>query len=412
MAKFSRRQLLLAGSAAGLASFVHNQGLRYPRLGFEPENPESKIISATAQIELEDCIYTKQNDPITLRAIAPEPQISVNFKRRTELRIIISNVAENAELRVNGIGVDSVEEEIDGISRRLTVRSDSNKYAKLSWQLPNRDAFKFAIIGDTGGGTELDWCLARAHKLGALFLLHLGDFNYTNKDAPPELRSDEYELSIQAFWNSPLPVYISIGNHDFNQNGLVYKRFLNELGPMNHAFELGGTRFINIDTAADFFPANAGNRGKLAQQLHQSEKRYDDQLFFTHKPIQDPRVGQDHSINEREINWLKEQMSSIGCSTLFNGHVHHSDERDLEGIHQWTVGEGLGHEDLVHRKQVSKLVVGKVERGKKVSYSWHALDMPWALHQSHTHETKLINHQRMEQLEWYKAMIQHQSIDT
>ena len=413
MPNFSRRQLLLAGSSLGLGTFVFKQGLRYPRMGFEPENPATKVVATLAQLDLNDCVYTGRQEPITIRAFAPEPKIGINFKRGGTLRIDINNIASNAQLQIDGLGIKSVDEEVLGITRQLTIRANSNKKVDLAWHLPNNDAFKFAVIGDTGGGSELEWCLLRAQELEAQFLLHLGDFNYTNKDVSPANRSDEYELSIQKFRHSPLPVYISIGNHDFNQSGLVYQRFLNELGPMNHAFELGGTRFINMDTAADFFPAGSGNRGNLAHQLVHSKAIYDDQLFFTHKPMQDPREGKDHGIGSAsEIKWLREQMKNLNCSTLFNGHVHQSDERDLEGIYQWTVGEGLGHEDLVHKRRISRLVVGQVERGKKINYTWHSLDMPWALHQSHTHETKLLKHQRLEQLEWYKTMLNRQSIAT
>jgi len=412
MPNFSRRQLLLAGTTLGLGTYTIRQGLRYPRLGLEPENPPTHIISTAAQFDLSDCIYTGQDAPVTIRAIAPEPQIKIKFTRGGELSLAINNIATNAKLSINGQGINTVDEQIEGISRQLLIRADGTKEVTLNWRLPNRDAFQFAVIGDTGGGHELDWCLTRAYKLNAQFLLHLGDFNYTNKDAAPDKRVDEYELSIQKFKQSPLPVYISIGNHDFNQNGLVYQRFLNELGPMNHAFELGGTRFINIDTAADFFPAGSGNRGQLVHQLRLTEQDYDDQLVFTHKPIQDPRPNEDHGISQGEINWLREQMGKLGCNTLFNGHVHHSDERDLEGIHQWTVGEGLGHEDIVHKRRVSKIIIGDVQRGDKVRYSWQALEMPWALHLSHTHETKLLKHQRLEQLEWYKALLKRHSIDT
>jgi len=413
MPNFSRRQLLLAGSSLGFGTFVFKQGLRYPRMGFEPENPATKVVSTLVQLELKDCVYTGQNEPIDIRAIAPEPQIRINFKRGGALRIMLNNIANNAELQINGLGIKSVEEKIEGISRELTIKAESTKQVDLGWRLPNRDAFKFAVIGDTGGGSELEWCLQRAQKLEAQFLLHLGDFNYTNKDVLPDNRSDEYELSIQKFRHAPLPVYISIGNHDFNQSGLVYQRFLNELGPMNHAFELGGIRFINMDTAADFFPAGSGNRGKLADLLARSKQAYDDQLFFTHKPMEDPREGEDHGIGSAsEIKWLRKQMSILNCNTLFNGHVHQSDERDLNGIRQLTVGEGLGHEDIVHKQQVSKLIVGQVERGNKVNYTWHSLDMPWSLHQSHTHETKLLKHQRLEQLEWYKAMLNRHMIAT
>ncbi len=409
MTNLSRRQLLLVGSVISGGVLVYRQGLRYPRFGLEPQNPSTKIVSTLAELDLEDCIFTGDHEPISVRAIAPEPRLNVSFKAAGKIRLSLNNIASNAELNIEGSGFSVEDEDINGISREVCVKATGATQANLLWRLPNRDGFKFAIIGDTGGGTELDWCLSRAHKLGAQFLLHLGDFNYTDKDASPDNRDDEYELAIQKFHRSPLPVYICIGNHDFNQSGLVYERFINELGPMNNAFELGGTRFINMDTGADFFPASGGNRGELARLLGASETAFDDQLLFTHKPMQDPREGKDHVIGSAsEINWLREQMDLLGCNTLFNGHVHHSDEQDLQGIHQWTAGEGLGHEDLVHKRRVSKLVIGRVERGKKVVYSWQALDMPWSLHQSHTHETKLLKYQRLEQLEWYKEFLKDQ----
>ena len=137
MPNFSRRQLLLAGSTIGLGSFVFSQGLRYPRMGFEPENPASKIVSALAQLELSDCVYTGQHKPISIRAIAPEPKIAIDFKRSGNLRIELNNIASNAELKIDGVDIKSVDENVNGITRELTIQVGGAKHVCLLYTSPS-----------------------------------------------------------------------------------------------------------------------------------------------------------------------------------------------------------------------------------------------------------------------------------
>ena len=114
---------------------------------------------------------------------------------------------------------------------------------------------------------------------------------------------------------------------------------------MNNAFLVNGVRLVNLDTGADFFPAQSGNRGKLLNSLSKTPNQ---QIAFTHRPLKDPRPHDDHEIGGiNEIAWLIEALKATGGSYFLNGHVHHSAEFDIEGIRQYTVGEGLAHEDLV-----------------------------------------------------------------
>ena len=79
------------------------------------------------------------------------------------------------------------------------------KELRLHWQVPFADSYRFAAIGDTGGGRELDWTMQQAHQLGAQFLLLLGDLYYQPGD----------DLNvIQNLSRSPVPVYAAYGNHD------------------------------------------------------------------------------------------------------------------------------------------------------------------------------------------------------
>lgn len=395
MTRFTRRSFLIAGAIKGTCIYAYQRGLRYPRLSLETGRPTQRIKTSNAGLELSDAIVTCLKRQINLRAIAPEPAIDIKLQKG-KLKFSLNNVAKNATLIIEGQGIKSVDEQTNGITRTVAIESTTTQRLKLRWHLPVEDGLDFALLGDTGGGDELTWGLTKAHQLGAQFLLHLGDFNYGN---------NEYDLAINAFKESPIPVYVSIGNHDFNDDGLIFQRFLDEIGPMNHAFELAGTQFINIDTAADFLPVGGGNRGDLFASLNDDQNDYSDRLFFSHRPLKDPRPHDDHDAGQpNEIDWLANAIAELGANTLVTGHVHHSSELDYKGIHQWTVGEGLGHEDIIQQKQVAKILLGRVEPGKKVAYRWADLGMPWASHTSYTHEKKLRIASRKRQLEWFNQL--------
>ena len=299
-------------------------------------------------------------------------------------------------MHIDGQSPSSINEQIDGLIRTIAIQTNGETEFSLHWRLKVENGFEFAVIGDTGGGSELNWALKRAKELNAQFLLHLGDFNYSD---------GEYQAAIEEFNQSPIPTYITIGNHDFHDNGLIYQRFLNELGPMNHAFELAGTRFINLDTAADFFPMNSGHRGKLIETLSQQKKFNGEQVFFSHRPLKDPRPHDDHEIGGiNEIEWLSNSINDLGGKHYLHGHVHHSAEIDFNGLKQLSVGEGLGHEDLVRQKQVAKLLLTKVEPAMPLAHRWVDLNMPWKLHQNPTHALKLKLDGRQEQLKWFNTL--------
>ncbi|MFT6408464.1 MAG: putative phosphodiesterase [Arenicella sp.] len=316
------------------------------------------------------------------------------------------NVASNANLEVNQNRAyqgtlkqlqATIEQQVEGTQRRIRIESNVEQNIRLRWTVPTTDGFEFAVMGDTGGGTELAWTLKRAHELGAQFLLHLGDFNYTE---------GEYDSAIEQFNHAKLPCYVTIGNHDFHDNGLIYDKFLQQIGPMNHAFELAGARFLNVDTAADFWPKQSGQRGKLFRDLAAEKPFSGEQILFTHRPLKDPRPHDDHEVGGiGEIDWLAAQSRELGISTILNGHVHHSAELDFQGLRQLTVGEGLGHENLVLQKPVAKIMMAKVEPGKKLEHRWEDLNMPWSEHQSPTHLVKLSRDRRVKQLQWYRAML-------
>ena len=323
---------------------MQQRGLRYPRLSFEHRALADQVALDNTTLSMQQMIYVRSQSSVpTFRAIAPEPTLQLNAQNGGKTTFNVNNIAVNALLEVNGDTSVTVHESIDGITRHVDVQLAAQQNIELRWRLPNQDGLTFAVIGDTGADLELQWVLQRCSELGVQFLLHLGDFNYIE---------GEYDRAIELFNSAPLPCYVSIGNHDFNDSGLVYQQFLDQIGPMNHAFNFAGARFVNLDSAADFFPASSGRRGELFKQLAEDASIYSDQVFFTHRPFKDPRPGKDHVIGGvNEIDWLHSQIQSLQGETLLTGHVHKSAEMDVRGIRQWVAGEGLGYEDIVAQKK-------------------------------------------------------------
>lgn len=372
----TRRKILqsVAIAGLGLAGYSMHRGVRLPTLHWGPSELKNRFkISANVKARGSDLIATstQAGQDASFRAFAPEPTLNIDFSSSSEITVGINNIASDARLRNPAAGT-SVTEEIDGINRVLKVRGKAQQSSELSWELPKLKQYSFASIGDTGGGHELAWCLQRAHALGARFLLHLGDFNYQPGD---------YQRSIDLFKNSAIPVYVSIGNHDFHTRGAIYGNFLNEIGPLNNSFSIGQTRYVNIDTAANILPYGAGQRGDIVSGLAK-DSRFVDTVAFTHRPLHDPLTDSDHDLgSEGERDWLVNHLKQAKVKTLLSGHIHIYDRSDFNGIDNIIAGQGLGHQDLiVDDISHSKMIIGSVDAQGRVSYETASLSMPMEMH--------------------------------
>lgn len=369
-------QLLLAGGT-GFSAYSYWRGIRFPTLGLEPAGLASELELNDTNIKLLDMFQTgggqephQDNIDATFRAFSPEPHMQLNARKNKQLTIKINNLANDASLESSSS--TGVHEQVNGTSRIIEISLADDETLSLHWRLPPLQTYSFAAIGDSGGADELAWCIQRAHQLGARFLLHLGDFNYQPGD---------YRNAIKLFNNAPLPCYVSIGNHDFNESGLVYQQFLSEIGPFNHQFSIGNTRYVNLDTAVSFLPYSGGHRGKLMEVLIRDKNLYTDTVAFTHRPLHDPQDDSDHDIgSEGERDWLVENLTRANIKTLLSGHIHIFDRSVVHGIDNIIVGQGLGHQDLIVNADHSKMALGKVDSGGRVSYEIVPLAMPMEMH--------------------------------
>ena len=387
-----RRKFLIAASIVGasLGAYSYKRGVRFPTLSYEPKKLTNLFqfdgySARTKELIVSDSVGSSK---LRTRAYAPEPELVIQAQRDIRLDLKVNNVS--AEAKLLGIENFNVEESAEGITRHLIVSLSAGDRIHLKWTLAALNDYSFAVIGDTGGDKELKWCIQRAADLGARFLLHLGDFNYQEGD---------YPRAIKLFNSAAIPCYVSIGNHDHHDSGLLHSKFRKEIGPLNNAFAIGKTRFVNIDTAANILPYGAGHRGELLHSLIADTGQYADTVAFTHRPIHDPVRDSDHDIGSLgERDWLIEALKKIGVTTLLSGHVHIYNRGTFHGLENIIAGQGLGHQDLIANQDYSKMVIGSVNATGKVSYDTAALAMPMSLH---CHPRSDVVKQNLKQFEHY-----------
>ena len=372
---FIKYGIYIGGTIAGTAAWV--RGVRYPGLQFEPVDIQTAHRVNDAVWRSDDAFPLDVGSTLsTWRAYSPEPKVVIMGSGEFEFQI--NNIHPQATLQPVGDGI-VVDENRNGLSRRVRGTLGSSPLA-LEWRFPNAKNYRFAAIGDTGGDEELRWVLARSEQLGASFLLHLGDFNY---------QAGDYDRAQAAFDEAAIPTYITFGNHDYRAPGEknLIDVFTRRLGPLNHAFTLGGIEFINLDTAANTLPFSAGNRGRLLNQLSASRPGVRQRIAFYHRPLIDPRDkpegGSAHDIGGLgEGRWLHQRLRKLGVDTALNGHIHMKLEFDDEGLFTYISGQGLAHADVINKKRrpMAQILLGDVTPNESTNFQWAALEMPLLAH--------------------------------
>jgi len=338
--RWSWRAKILLALALGVGGFLGLGffwfGLRLPPLQWEPSTRATQMESPDGSffVEASGATFVEADgNTLVFRAATPTPLLIVTSKEKTTAKVVLQNIHPDA--LPGPVGPTHVE----GLTRFYEFESEAGLGFLIQPRFDiERRSFRFAAIGDTGGGVALDNALHRAADLGADFLLHLGDIRYAEGDIP---------LAAKALNAAAIPTYVAIGNHDFHDGlDFVHKRFVALIGPRNSYFDLGGVRFVNLDTAADTWPASGGMRGDLMEELLASGyEPAKDLIVFTHRPLKDPRpgAGEDgHSIGHGgEVEWLRDGFKRLGVDALLHGHIHETHVDELDGIPVFVMGNGL-----------------------------------------------------------------------
>lgn len=359
---------LSLGGFLGLGWFAF--GLRLPPLQWEPATRATQRESSNGEVfvEAQGAYFVEDRDgTLVFRAFVPEPTLIVQAKRATEARVVVQNLSPLLESGPVAAAT------VQGLERSYVFPIQEGVGLLIQPRFPEeKAAFRFAAIGDTGGEKELQVAIDRAQALGADFLLHLGDIEY---------QEGALGRAARILNDASIPTYVAIGNHDFHDGlRLVHRDFTELLGPRNAVFSLGGVQFLNLDTAADTYPAASGERGRLISRLLEKEvDRSGTTVVFTHRPLKDPRLASPdedgHNVgSEGERNWLASVFSELGVDLLLHGHIHQSFAYETAGIPSYIVGNGLGFVEMDTSREEPSLLIGEWSIAKPtVQCRWETL---------------------------------------
>src|SRR5690606_4970901 len=189
-----KRRDLVRGIAAATGVFAAAgavnalvSGVRFPVLQAEPDARARRMRLLEPDVDIAlDHAYIQEASrrdgalQLVLRAFGPTPAMTVVAAAPAVIDVTWRNIPVRAELQAPDVRIAG-EQGATAVNRRLALEVPAGRH-RVGFRVPFADEFAFSVIGDSGGGSELAWCLERAGHLGADFMLHTGDFYYSAGD--------------------------------------------------------------------------------------------------------------------------------------------------------------------------------------------------------------------------------------
>lgn len=194
---------------------------------------------------------------------------------------------------------------------------------------------RFAVIGDVQRAyDEAAVAVARLNELqGLAFVVQVGDFTDLG-------RSAEFERMAGIFARLEAPWFAVIGNHDLlGDGGAIFDRLL---GPRNHDFTLGRTRFVFLDTNSREYGFGRGvpDLTWLEERLAPGDD-HDRRVVFSHVPP----TSSDFDPALREP--FHELLEEAEVAVSFHGHEHRYEDGEREGVRYVIADSALNRSFLV-----------------------------------------------------------------
>jgi len=200
--------------------------------------------------------------------------------------------------------------------------------------LPNApDSLKFAIIGDSGTGSDSQYAIARQliasrAKFPYEFVLIMGD-NLFSGSGPKDFQK-KFEEPYKPLLDSGLKFYAALGNHD-NPNERFYK-----------SFNMSGERFYTFKPKANvrFFALDSNYLDPkrlewLKKELSSSGSDW--KICFFHHPLYSS--GGTHGSDTQLRTLLEPLFLKYGVDVVFAGHEHFYERiKPQKGIYYFTSG--------------------------------------------------------------------------
>lgn len=197
-----------------------------------------------------------------------------------------------------------------------------------------KDSVKFAIIGDTGSGTDKQQqiadMMARYRTVFPFeFVLMMGDNLYGEEDSKDYVK--KFESVYKVLLDAKLKFYATLGNHD-EANQRLYEHF-NMDGKEYYSFKKGN---------ATFYALNSNYMDKKQVEWLENELSKNNSewkiCFFHHPPYSS---GKAHGPDKQLREVIEPIFVKHGVKVVFSGHEHFYERlKPQKGIYYFISGAG------------------------------------------------------------------------
>jgi 3',5'-cyclic AMP phosphodiesterase CpdA len=177
-----------------------------------------------------------------------------------------------------------------------------------------REAFRFAVFGDSGSGKTAQYQLAKLiEKYAVDMILHTGDVVYF--DGEDKHYREKFYLPYRTLLDR-IPIFPVMGNHDYEtQKGQPWlDNFFLPEAERFYSFDYGNAHF----TALDSNRINAATARWLEQDLAKTEQTW--KFVFFHEPPFSNKEDRTGSAGARNL-WLP-LFAKYKVDIVFSGHDH------------------------------------------------------------------------------------------
>jgi predicted phosphodiesterase len=195
-----------------------------------------------------------------------------------------------------------------------------------------KDAVLFAIIGDSGTGTQSQFDvgkqLANARATFPFeFVIMLGD-NIYGSERPQDF-AQKFEQPYKTLLDAKVPFYAALGNHD-DPTQRFYKPF-NMNGERYYTFTKGNARFFVLDSNY----MDQKQLKWLEDELARSNDRW--KIAYFHHPLYSS--GGRHGSESDLRTQIEPLFIKYGVDVVFAGHEHFYERiKPQKGIYYFTAG--------------------------------------------------------------------------
>jgi hypothetical protein len=222
-----------------------------------------------------------------------------------------------------------------GVSLENGQSQSAPANGKLQVHLPmKKDSVRFAIIGDTGTGSnaqqQLADILAQYRATYPFeFVLMMGDNLYGGEN--PKDYDQKFEIIYKKLLDDKVKFYATLGNHD-KSNQRFYDHF-NMNGKEYYSFKKGKAHFLSLNS-------NYMDERQLKwinDELSKSDATW--KICFFHHPLYSSGKAHGSDLDLRQV--LEPMLVKYGVNIVFAGHEHFYERiKPQKGIYHFISGAG------------------------------------------------------------------------